>query len=143
MLRNVSYNRPKIKAEIDDAVGKAFTLMERIKMGGIGSGKLVITTSSKHIHNLMILDSYRNVCSIELRPKGIILNFRSILETYGLIIPYYKLKIYKGKSEEYSIYADDYFVKVEAKEKRVHQFMKRIMDHKVAVSGQGKDEYYS
>ena len=143
MLRNVSYNRPKIKAEIDDAVGKAFTLMERIKMGGIGSGKLIITTSSKQIHNLMILDSYRNVCSIELRPKGIILNFRSILETYGLIIPYYKLKIYKGKSEEYSIYADDYFVKVEAKEKRVHQFMKRIMDHKVSVSGQGKDEYYS
>lgn len=143
MLFNVSYNRPKIKAEIDAAVGKSFPLIDRMKMGGIGSGKLVITTSSKHIHNLMVLDSYRNVCSIEIRPKGIILNFRSILETYGLVIPYYKLKIYKGKSEEYSIYADDYFVKVEAKEKRVHQFMKKVLEHKVTVSGQGKDEYYS
>ncbi len=143
MLRNVSYNRPKIKAEIDKSVGKPFTLMERVKMGGIGSGKLVITTSSKQIHNLMILDSYRNVCSIEIRPKGIILNFRSILETYGLVIPFYKLKIYKGKSEEYSIYADDYFVKIEAKEKRVHQFIKKVLDFKLSVTGQGKDDYYS
>jgi hypothetical protein len=143
MLHNVSYNRPNIKAEIDNSVGKAFSLVDRIKMGGIGSGKLVITQSSKQIHNLLILDSYRNVCSIEIRPKGIILNFRSILETYGLIVPFYKLKIYKGKSEEYSIYADDYFVKVEAKEKRIHQFMKKVLDYKLEVSGQGKDEYYS
>ena len=143
MLRNVSYNRPKIKAEIDAALGKPFSLVERVKMGGIGSGKLIITTSSKQIHNLMILDSYRNVCSIEIRPKGIILNFRSILETYGLIIPYYKLKLYKGKSEEYSIYADDYFVKVEAKEKRVHRFIKKVLDHKVSVTGQDIGEYYS
>ncbi len=143
MLFNVSYNRPKIKAEIDAAVGKPFTLIDRVKMGGIGSGKLVITTSSKQIHNLMILDSYRNVCSIEIRPKGIILNFRSILETYGLVIPYYKLKIYKGKAEEYAIYVDDYFVKVEAKEKRVHQFMKKLIDHRLTVTGQGMDDYYS
>ena len=143
MLHNVSYNRPNIKAEIDNSVGKAFSLVDRIKMGGIGSGKLVITQSSKQIHNLLILDSYRIVCSIEIRPKGIILNFRSILETYGLIVPFYKLKIYKGKSEEYSIYADDYFVKVEAKEKRIHQFMKKVLDYKLEVSGQGKDEYYS
>jgi hypothetical protein len=143
MLHNVSYNRPNIKAEIDNSVGKAFSLVDRIKMGGIGSGKLVITQISKQIHNLLILDSYRNVCSIEIRPKGIILNFRSILETYGLIVPFYKLKIYKGKSEEYSIYADDYFVKVEAKEKRIHQFMKKVLDYKLEVSGQGKDEYYS
>jgi hypothetical protein len=143
MLLNVSYNRPKIKAQIDESVGKAFTLMDRIKMGGIGSGKLFINSSSVQIHNLLILDSYVNTCSIEMRPKGILLSFRSILETYALIIPYHKLKIYKGESQQYSIYMDNYFVKVKADQKRIHQFMKKVMDQKLDVSGQGIDEYYS
>jgi len=143
MLLNVSYNRPKIKEQIDESVGKAFTLMERIKMGGIGSGKLVIDSSSIQIHNLLILDSYRNVCSIEIRPKGILLSFRSILETYALVIPFHKLKIYKGDSKQYSIYMDTYFVKVKADQKRIHQFMKKLLDYKLSITGQGIDEYYS
>lgn len=143
MLLNISYNRPKIKAQIDENVGKAFTLMDRIKLGGIGSGKLVINSTSQQIHNLLILDSYRNVCSIEMRPKGILLSFRSILETYALVIPYHKLHIYKGESEQYSIYMDNYFVKIKADQKRIHQFMRKVLDQKVNVSGQGKDEYYS
>ena len=65
--------------------------------------KLIINSASIDIHNLLILDQNINTCNIELRPKGIIVRFRSLLETYGLIIPYYKLKIYKGKSQEYSI----------------------------------------
>jgi hypothetical protein len=143
MLLNVSYNRPKIKAQIDESVGKAFSLMDRIKMGGIGSGKLFINSSSVQIHNLLILDSYVNTCSIEMRPKGILLSFRSILETYALIIPYHKLKIYKGSSQQYSIYMDNYFVKIKADQKRIHQFMRKVMDQKLDVSGQGIDEYYS
>ena len=143
MLLNVSYNRPKIKRQIDESIGRPFSLLERIKFGGIGSGKLVINSTSAQINNLLILDSYRNVCSIEMRPKGIILNFRSILETYALIIPYHKLHIYKGESEQYSIYKDNYFVKVMANEKRIHQFMRKVLDHKLNVTGQGKDEYYS
>lgn len=143
MLLNISYNRPKIKAQIDESIGKAFTMMERIKMGGIGSGKLIIDSSSVQIHNLLILDSYRNVCSIEIRPKGVLLSFRSILETYALVIPYHKLKIYKGDSQQYSIYMDSYFVKVKADQKRIHQFMRKVLDKKLDVTGQGIDEYYS
>ena len=72
-----------------------------------------------------------NSCNIELRPKGIILRFRSLLETYGLVIPYYKLKIYKGKSEEYSFYKDQYFIKVAASSKAVHDFVKKIQQQKM------------
>jgi len=143
MLLNVSYNRPKIKQQIDDSVGKSFSIVERIKLGGIGSGKLVINSASQQIHNLLILDSYTNVCSMEIRPQGVILNFRSILETYALVIPYHKLHIYKGESEQYSIFMDSYFVKVKADQKRIHQFMRKVLDHKLSVTGQGEDEYYS
>ena len=143
MLLNVSYNRPKIKKQIEDSVGKSFSLVERIKLGGIGSGKLIINSASQQIQNLLVLDSYTNVCSLEIRPQGIILSFRSILETYALIIPYHKLHIYKGDSKQYSIYMDNYYVKVKADQKRIHQFMRKVLNHKVSVTGQGEDEYYS
>ena len=85
-------------------------------------------------HNLLILDQNINTCNIELRPKGIIVRFRSLLETYGLIIPYYKLKIYKGKSQEYSIYLDHYFVKILADSSDVHKFVKKINRQKALNS---------
>ena len=131
MLVNISYNDPKIKRAIEDAVGKPFGLKERWTMGGIGSGKLFITETSIDIHNLLVLDQNINQCNVELRPKGIIVHFRSLLETYGLVIPYYKLKIYKGRAEEYSIYKDHSTIKVAAKTKSTHAFFKKIKDQKV------------
>ncbi len=130
MLVNVSYNKPKLKKEIDEAVGKAFSFKERLKLGGIGSGKLFITSSSVSIHNLLILDSYLNTCGVELRPDGIIVSFRSLLETYALVIPYYKLNIYKGKAEEYGIYRDHHFIKIKADRKSIHNFFKKLQNCK-------------
>ena len=78
----------------------------------------------------MALDKYRNKCNIELRPNGIIVGFRSLLESYALVIPYWKLTLYKGKAEEYSLYRDTYCIKIEAKNKNVHQFIKRILTEK-------------
>lgn len=132
MLLNVSYNNPEIKRKIDEAVGKPFTLRERFKQGGIGLGHLIITASSIQVQNLLALDKYRNKCNIELRPEGIIVGFRSLLESYALVIPYWKLNLYKGRAEEYSIYRDNYFIKIEAKakDKKTHAFIKRILEQK-------------
>lgn len=134
MLLNVSYNNKQVTKKIADEVGPPFSLAERIKRRGIGSSKLIITQTSVHIHNLLILDNNRNQCNIELRPNGIIVGFRSLLESYALIIPYYKLSLYKGKAEEYSIYRDDYFIKIEAgaKDTAVHKFMNKILAEKAA-----------
>jgi hypothetical protein len=131
MLLNISYNDPSQRRSIDQEVGKAFSLQKRWSLGGIGSKKLIINSASIDIHNLLILDQNINTCNIELRPKGIILRFRSLLETYGLVIPYYKLKIYKGKSQEYSVYLDQYFVKIRADSSGIHKFFKKINTQKV------------
>ncbi len=139
MLLNVSYNNPVVTNKITDAVGPPFTLRERLKMKGIGSSKLFITTTSIEINNLLILDSYVNTCNIEMRPKGILVGFRSLLESYVLVIPYYKLNLYKGRAEEYSIYRDHYFIKIRAraKDKATHSFMKKVMDYKADHLPQG------
>lgn len=133
MLLNVSYNEPKIKKQIDDEVGAPFSLRERWKLGGIGSPKLIITHASIDIHNLLVLDNNLDSCNVELRPKGIVVRFRSILETYALVIPYYKLKIYKGKAQEYSMYKDHYCIKVAATEKNIHDYFKKINTQKINV----------
>ena len=132
MLFNISYKDPKIKDKIEVAVGKPFSLKERWAKGGIGSSKLLISQCSIDIHNLLILDNNLNSCNIELRPKGIILRFRSLLETYAFVIPYHKLNLYKGKAKEYSIYKDKQFVKVIADTKASFKFFSKISSEKAA-----------
>jgi len=131
MLLNISYNDEEVKRKIEKTVGKPFSLQKRWKIGGIGSPKLLIDSSSLDISNLLILDQNIDQCNIELRPQGIIVRFRSLLETYGLIIPYYKLKIYKGEANIYSIYMDNYFVKVISDNSSVRKFFKKIADQKI------------
>ena len=131
MLLNISYNDEEVKRKIEKTVGKPFSLQKRWKIGGIGSPKLLIDSSSLDISNLLILDQNIDQCNIELRPQGIIVRFRSLLETYGLIIPYYKLKIYKGKANIFSIYMDNYFIKVISDNNSVRKFFKKIADQKI------------
>ncbi|WP_340066089.1 hypothetical protein [Ascidiimonas aurantiaca] len=129
MLVNVSYNDPSLTDRIDKEVGKPFTLKERFKLKGVGSPKLFITSCSIDIHNLLVLDNNLNTCNIEIRPAGIIIRFRSLLETFALVVPFYKLKIYKGQAREYSLYRDHYFIKVKADE-NVHTFMRKLAGYK-------------
>ena len=126
MLLNISYNDPTIKRKIEKAVGRPFSLQQRWKLGGIGSQKLMINSASIDIHNLLILDNNLKSCNLEIRPLGIIVHFRSLLETYGLIIPYYKLKLYKGKAKEYSIYIDKHYIKIFADSQKIHTFFKKV-----------------
>ena len=131
MLLNVSYNNKEITRKVDEEVGKPFTLKERWAMKGIGSPKLFITETSIEIRNLLILDNNTDSCNIEMRPKGIIVRFRSLLETFALIIPYYKLKIYKGDLAIYTIYRDNYFIKVRSDTKAIQKFFRKMLDYKV------------
>ena len=130
MLRNISYNDHKLKEEISKMIGKPFSFFERIKMNGIGSSSLRIQGSNSEIENLLNLDNNDNRCNIEIRKKGIIVRFRSLLETYALIIPFYKLKLFKGESNVYSIYIDNYYIKVLANNKNVHDFFKKISKYR-------------
>ena len=130
MLRNVSYKNEKQELEINELVGKPFGLFKRIKEGGVGSGKLLITKADKEIENLLILDHNLNYCNIEMRPKGIIVYFRVLLETYALVIPFYKLVIFKVDSEEYTLNIDQKFLKIKVKGKGNHGFFRKMMEQK-------------
>jgi len=131
MLLNLSYTNSEITRKVDSEVGKPFKLKERWAMGGIGSPKLFITETSIEIRNLLILDNNIDCCNIEMRPKGIIVRFRSLLETFALVIPFYKLTIYKGDFAIYTIHRDNHFIKVKSDTKAIQKFFRKILDYKI------------
>lgn len=126
MLFNVSYRDPKQEQVITALVGKPFSLRMRVKLAGIGSPKLQIVSSSPKIANLLLLDNNVDVCNIEIRPKGIIVRFRSLLETYALVIPFYKLTVFKGKSTTYTLHSEGQKMEIQAN-KNTHAFFSKIM----------------
>tara|TARA_X000000368_G_scaffold347784_1_gene287391 strand:- start:103 stop:507 length:405 start_codon:yes stop_codon:yes gene_type:complete len=130
MLLNISYNSDKNQELILSLVGKPYSILSLFKIGKIGSPRLQIISASKEISQLLSLDNNLNWCNIELRPKGIIFRFRSLLDTYGLIVPYYKLNLFKSDSREYSFYFDTIKIKVVAKTKNSIDFIKKILIQK-------------
>ena len=130
MLRNVSYKNDKQQNEINEFVGKPFSLLERLKQKGIGLGKLIIIKASKEIENLLVLDQNINQCNIERRPNGIIIYFRVLLETYALIIPYYKLVVFKVDGDVYTFHIDHRMIKIKVNNKKNHEFIRNILNEK-------------
>lgn len=127
MIKNLSYNSKKNNILLLELVGRPFSFIERLKLGGIGSNKLVVADASKDIVELLRLDNNVNYCNIEIRKNGLIIRFRSLLETYGFIIPYYKLIIYKGESNIYSLYKDTNYIKFFVDNKSTSLFIKKII----------------
>jgi hypothetical protein len=134
MLLNDSYNHKEVNRKIIQAVGKPYGLIERLKMKGIGSPRLIIEASSTQIEQLLNLDNNANWCFIEMRPEGIIIRFRSLLETFALVIPYWKLVVYKTDASVYTIYKDEFFVRISVRTAGDHKFMQRISQVKAEKS---------
>ena len=130
MLKNLSYKDPQIEKQMNSLVGEEFSLMKKLKLKGAGSRKLYIKKCDNEIYDLLRNDYELSVCNIEIRPKGIIIYIKSNHETYGLIIPYYKLVIFKVGDEVYTINADTYFLKIRVKNSSDHGFIKKINSQK-------------
>ena len=93
MIHNFSYNDPQVRQEVNEKIGRPFPFFERIKMGGIGSQRLVIINASKNILNHLEKNNHIRYSNIELRKGGIIIGFTSRLDGYGLVIGYKELKV--------------------------------------------------
>ena len=134
MIYNISYKDNKQIELINSSVGKPYSLIDKIKLGGVGSPKYYIKSSDKKIDSLLILDNNDNTCNIEMRPKGIIIRFRSLLETYALIIPYFKLSIFKPTGDTYSIHSGDNKIIIFTNTENKRKFIKRVLEQKAKIS---------
>ncbi len=108
MIFNTTYRNEDFDDESTILVGKKMTLLERIKHGGIGSGRLMIQHMSPKLNLAKLKFSEVDYGNIELRPKGIIVHYTRKLERFSWVIPYYRLVIYN--SDFFSIHANGNFI---------------------------------
>lgn len=94
MIINITYPSHKTDKMIRDISGESFSLIERWRMRGIGSGKLQIEDSSPDIKQIISANKDTAYCNIELRKKGIVLGFNTVGRIYAWCIPYYRLNVY-------------------------------------------------
>jgi hypothetical protein len=67
-------------------------------------------------------------CNIELRPAGIIVGFHKALETYGWVVPYYMLTIYK-QTDVLALYAGQHHLRLRwpSDAKANYRFLQKLL----------------
>lgn len=132
MLFNISHHDKKINKTITDLVGKPFGLLENIKMRGVGSPRLLITKASQEIGSILNKNNSIKYANVEIRPNGIIIGFQCQLEVYALVIPFYKLVVFKPGST-ITFHIDQHFISIDASKNslKIKTFMAKIEAQKL------------
>lgn len=131
MLKETTYNTKEIRQEINNMVGRPLSVFKRFKIGGNGSQRLVILESFKKMDSLLDVDNRSRHCNIEIREGGIMIHFRSRLETYAWLVPFHLLSIFKS-DETLSIFSGADFVRLKAAHNSQlnQKFIKKVLDLK-------------
>ena len=111
MLFNTTHTNNESKELINDCLGRPFSFFQSLKMGGIGSKRMIIDEVSNNLDKLVNKISDINYGNIELRPNGILVMINKGLENYTWVIPYRQLVIYKTYG--LSIHAEGKFIRFE------------------------------
>lgn len=127
MIVNTTYSNKEVTRLIDTHLGKSIPILQRIKLKGIGSKRMIISdVSPKMRHYLNTVDDL-NYGSIELRPRGILIHIHKKLNSFSWMIPYYKLHIYN--TGYFSIHADGNFIQF--KKNQLYQENKAFIEKMV------------
>ena len=136
MILNTTHHNPDHKQIIADLVGQPFSLVQKLKMKGVGSKRMIIDEVSPNMQSLMNTVSDINYGSIELRPKGVLVRITKGLKSFTWIIPYYQLVIYKTNGS--SLHAQGRFVHFRNSKtfKENKKFFDKLLDEKVKYNMQ-------
>jgi hypothetical protein len=104
MIYNRTYFNKEWEKKINDTLGISFSFLQTLKLRGVGSSRLIIHSVSENLSHTINKVSDVNYCSIELRPRGILVNITQQLNLFSWLIPYHKLVIFT--SDTFSIHAD-------------------------------------
>ncbi|NNF22989.1 MAG: hypothetical protein HKN67_13705 [Saprospiraceae bacterium] len=141
MIVETTYDNKEDKALITDMVGKPFSLLQSIKMNGVGSKRLIVDEVSPNMGLLINTVSDINYANIELRPKGILIRINKGLRNFAWVIPYYHLVIYKVNGS--SIHAQGRFIHFKNNKtfKENKRFFDKLMDQKIRYDMQYDFQY--
>ena len=95
-LYNITYKNKETEKEINAEMGKPFGLIEKLRLGGIGSRRMIIENFSEDLSSLALKVSGIQYANIELRPNGVIVHINQGIYTHAWTIPYFRLSIFNG-----------------------------------------------
>ena len=108
MILDTTYSSRENKKIVNDLVGNPFFLLQRLKLNGIGSKRMIIQEVSPNLNSYLNIVSDINYGSIELRPNGILIAINKGLKNYTWVIPYYQFHFYNTNG--ISIHAQGKFI---------------------------------
>ena len=131
MILNITHFNKEHKSTIADLVGSEFSLVQKLKLKGVGSKRMIIDDVSPNMKSLMNIVSDINYGNIELRPKGVLIMINQGLKNFTWVIPFYQLVIYKTNGS--SIHAQGRFVHFRDNKtfKENKKFFGKLLDAKV------------
>ena len=130
MIINTTHTDKTNDELINSIVGNRYSLFQNLKLGGIGSKRMIIEQVSPNLQEYLNLVADINYANIELRPDGILVFINKGLKNYTWIIPYYRLHFYK--TDGFSIHANGKFIKFKQNKllKENSSFIKKMMNIK-------------
>lgn len=129
MIANTTYYDKKTNDEITTIVGKPFSPIEVIKVGTIGSSRMMIEEYSQAFKSFIEFNLDITYASIGLRPKGIIVSISKSYKNLSWAIPYHHLSIYK--TNVLSIHAHGEFLKLKIKKKQNKKLLEKLIDYRI------------
>lgn len=111
-LFNVTvWNRRTTKL-IQQLVGKKYSVIQAIRLGGIGFRRMSVIGCSDRLETIWHPQAEQRMCGIEIRQGGIILRFKSRNEVFAWVIPFDELDIELG-SDHMQIKGADQHMRVQ------------------------------
>ena len=131
MILNTTHYNKEHKSTIADLVGSEFSLVQKLRLKGVGSKRMIIDDVSPNMKSMMNIVSDINYGNIELRPKGVLIMINQGLINFTWVIPFYQLVIYKTNGS--SIHAQGRFVHFRDNKtfKENKKFFGKLLDAKV------------
>ena len=99
MLFNTSYKNEDYVREVNSLVGKSYSFIEKLKMQGVGSRRLVIEELSPLLKPKNMQEIDANFASVELRPTAIFSTQTFSIHSNGQFIKLRKDKYYRDNKK--------------------------------------------
>ena len=131
MIHDTTYTNKEVSVFFNDLLGKPYSIIKSLKLGGVGSKRMMISQVSPGFSTIMNTVSDINYGNIELREKGILVHINKGLKNFSWAIPFYQLHIYN--TDTFSIHTQGNFVKF-TKNKLLREnkkFLGKLVDLKI------------
>lgn len=134
MIYDTTHTNKEAKEVFEDLLGKPYSFLKALKLGGVGSKRMMIEQVSPKFSSIINNVSDINYGNIELREKGILVHINKGLKNYSWAIPFYQLHIYN--TDTFSIHAQGNFVQFKKNNllKENKSFIDKLIDLKIENS---------